>query len=90
MFSQKDFALRLKLLRKKAGMTQHEIADVLKLERSTYAYYEIARTTPDLSAVVKICKLYGIKADWLLTGEPSDQDEEDLNNELSLLQLQQL
>ena len=38
MFSQKDFALRLKLLRKKAGMTQHEIADVLKLERSTYAY----------------------------------------------------
>ena len=90
MFLQKDFALRLKLLRKKAGMTQHEIADVLKLERSTYAYYEIAHTSPDLSTVVKICKLYGIKADWLLTGEPSDQEEEDLNNELALLLQQQL
>ena len=39
---------RLRTLRRYNGMTQREVAARLHLERSSYAYYEIGTTEPDL------------------------------------------
>lgn len=40
---------RLRELRIKSGYTQSQIAKILNIDRSTYSYYEIGKTTPDIS-----------------------------------------
>lgn len=54
------FALVLKQCRKNAGLTQQQIASVLNVERSTYAYYEVGKTSPSCSFVLKIAKILNV------------------------------
>ncbi len=51
---------RLKLFRTASGLTQQQVADVLGLDRSTYAYYESGKTTPDIKSVNKLLKIFNI------------------------------
>ena len=51
---------RLKYFRTSSGLTQQQVADVLGLDRSTYAYYETGKTTPDIKSVNKLLKLFNI------------------------------
>ena len=84
MFSQNDFAKRLKVLRKTAGITQVEISNTLNIERSTYAYYEVGKTTPNFNTLLSICKMFGVTTDWLLTGIATKDAEVKLNEEISV------
>ena len=52
-------------LRKQAGYTQQNLAELLGTDRSTYAYYESDRTKPNLSSMQKIATLYGMSIDDL-------------------------
>ena len=45
---------RLRTLRRCNGMTQREVAARLHLDRSSYAYYEIGKTEPDLHTLSEI------------------------------------
>lgn len=54
---------KLRILNK---LTQKQVAEVLSIDRSTYAYYESGRTKPDITALVKLSRLYGISIDYLL------------------------
>ena len=56
----------LKELRLSAGYTQQEIADVLQIDRSTYAYYEAGKTEPNMQKLKKIANLYGLSSDDLI------------------------
>ena len=38
----------LKFYRHECGLTQQQVADRLKIERSTYTYYETGKTKPDI------------------------------------------
>lgn len=60
---------RLKKFRQAAGLTQQQVADVLSLDRSTYAYYESGKTTPDIRSVSKLIKIFNISY-YELIGEP--------------------
>ncbi len=51
---------RLKHFRTMSGLTQQQVADVLGLDRSTYAYYESGKTTPDIKSVNKLLKIFNI------------------------------
>lgn len=51
---------RLKKFRLASGLTQQQVADVLNLDRSTYAYYETGKTTPDIKSVSKLIKIFNI------------------------------
>lgn len=51
---------RLKKFRVASGLTQQQVADVLSLDRSTYAYYESGKTTPDIKSVSKLIKIFNI------------------------------
>lgn len=51
---------RLKRFRIASGLTQQQVADVLNLDRSTYAYYEAGKTTPDIKSVNKLLKIFNI------------------------------
>ena len=51
-------ANRLRTLRKTHGFTQQQAADILKIDRSTLAYYESGRTKPPLRILEKLRVLY--------------------------------
>lgn len=65
------FAERLKALRVENNFTQKQIADILGVDRSTYAYYELSRTRPDIETLVVLAKLFNVTTDYMLTGENS-------------------
>lgn len=52
-----NFALLLRQSREEAGLTQQQVAEMLKIERSTYSYYENGKTTPSCSFVLKISRI---------------------------------
>ena len=58
-------AEKLICLRKQKGMTQNEIADMLNIKRSTYAYYERS-TTPPVEMLRKIAHTFNISVDELV------------------------
>ena len=45
----------LKYYRHECGLTQQQVADRLKIERSTYTYYETGKTKPDISRLQTFC-----------------------------------
>lgn len=87
----------LKEYRNKAGLTQQELADILGIKRSAYAYYEIGKTTPNIQTLIDIAKIYKISLDSLISDKrlelsDSTSDEfqgvrvDDAFNELSDLE----
>ena len=54
----KYLASRLRTLRKAHGFTQQQVADYLKIDRSTLAYYESGRTEPSLRILEELRALY--------------------------------
>ena len=64
----------LKFYRHECGLTQQQVADRLKIERSTYTYYETGKTKPDIHTLIKIAKVYNISYTKLLEGIEEDLD----------------
>lgn len=59
---------RLKLVRKKLGLTQEEFADRLGIKRTAISNYEIGRNVPIDAVLSLICREFGVNAEWLRTG----------------------
>ncbi len=64
---------RLKLLRKKHGYKQDEIADMLGVKNSAVSKWECGRTMPDAEALVFLADLYGVSVDHIL-GRTEEDD----------------
>lgn len=58
----------LKYLRKFFGYSQKQVAAILEVDRSTYSYYEIGKTTPSPENLIRLSELYNISIDNLLSG----------------------
>lgn len=67
--NNKELAEHLRFIRKCHGFSQKEIADKLNVERSTYTYYEIGKTKPDIQAIINLCEFYSIEINDLITKE---------------------
>lgn len=63
---------KLKRLRENFNLTQQQVAEALGIDRSTYAYYELGRTTPDLDKIDKLQRLYQVQYEDLI--EYDDED----------------
>ena len=57
---------QLRLLRQYNRLRQHEVAEALKVARSTYAYYELGKTRPDYETLLRISNLYDVSLRFLL------------------------
>lgn len=64
------FGDRLRILRKQHDLTQEQVAKKLDIVRSTYAYYETGKTSPDFDTVVKLARLFNVTTDYLLNADP--------------------
>lgn len=60
---------RLLELRKKKGLSQEEVANVLNVSRQTVSKWEVGESTPDFDKILPLCNLYEITSDELLTGK---------------------
>lgn len=50
----------LRKLRENSGLTQQQVAETLNIDRSTYAYYETGKTTPDINTIIKLAKIFNV------------------------------
>lgn len=56
-------------VRKAHRLTQEQVAEILKIKRSTYAYYE-RNITPTLDNISRLSTLFSISTHELMFGEP--------------------
>lgn len=62
---------KLLKLRKKKGLSQEEVADILHVTRQTVSKWETDQSMPDFDKVVPICNLYEISTEELFHNEVS-------------------
>lgn len=56
-------------LRKKSGISQSQLASILKVSPSTIGMYEQGRRVPDLTMLVSLSQFFGVSLDYLITGK---------------------
>ena len=62
----KQVGMKLEKLRLKYGLTQEQIATVLGIDRSAYAYYEGGRSLPPPKRLITLARIYSVSVDYLL------------------------
>lgn len=60
------FAEKVKELRKECGMSQKELAEMIKVDRSTVAGWETKDRIPDIMLLVNIADVFGVTLDNLV------------------------
>ncbi|MFL0495751.1 helix-turn-helix domain-containing protein [Priestia megaterium] len=63
-------------LRKKRGITQDQIADILGIKRARYNSWENDIAKPGLEMLDKIADFYGVQTDFILGRNISDSDNQ--------------
>ena len=58
-------------LRKRAGMSQLELAKKLNIGPSAIGMYEQGRRTPSVDLLINMASLFGVSLDYLITGKES-------------------
>lgn len=67
---------RISELRKKQGMTQEQLAELLGTTRQAVSKWESEKSNPDLDYVIHMGKLFHVSMDELLLGVASSDDRE--------------
>lgn len=75
------FGERLKLFRKRKGISQEELADRLHVVRQTVSKWEQGTSVPDASMLVKISELLDVSVSELLGAHIEDKDDTDTISE---------
>lgn len=84
-----QFGQKLKELRKKAGLTQKQLADRVWTSKATISYYERSSCDPSPEILIKLAKVFHVTTDYLLGSEEKKQylDVSDLTEtDIDLLQ----
>ncbi|HIR48528.1 MAG TPA: helix-turn-helix transcriptional regulator [Candidatus Faecimonas gallistercoris] len=78
---------KLLKLRKKKGLSQEEVADILHVTRQTVSKWETNQSMPDFDKVVPICNLYEISTEELFhDGVSVSKNEENIHIEDTISQ----
>lgn len=63
-----EISERLQELRKKAGYSQEQVAEMLGLSRQAISKWESGQGKPDIENIIKITEIYHVSADYILLG----------------------
>lgn len=66
---------KLALLRKKKGITQEELSDILKVSRQSISRWELDVTFPETDKLIKLSKLFECSIDFLLNENSHEQED---------------
>jgi transcriptional regulator with XRE-family HTH domain len=73
------FAANIKLLRKRKGRTQDDVAVAMDLKRPTLSGYENGVAQPDIATLVAFSKYYKVSIDTLLKVDLTQVPESQLS-----------
>ena len=73
---------RIAALRREAGLSQAQLALRLGISPSAMGMYEQGRREPSMETVVAMAKVFRVSTDYLLTGQPAEQEQEALQEML--------
>lgn len=65
-------------LRKKAGMSQSDLAERLDVSRQSVSKWETDAAVPDLEKLVKMAEIFGVSLDGLVKGETEEKKEREV------------
>ena len=71
------FGENLQFLRKRAGMTQEELAEKMEVSRQSVSKWESNAAYPEMDAILRLCGLFRCDLDTLLRGDVSRRFGED-------------
>lgn len=74
---------RIAALRRRAGMSQAELAKRLKVSASAIGMYEQGRRQPAADTLVALGEIFGVSVDYLLTGRASEPERQTVNTLVS-------
>ena len=67
---------RIAALRRRAGLSQSELAQRLRISPSAVGMYEQGRREPAVEVLLAIAKIFDVSMDYLLTGVEQENKEE--------------
>lgn len=70
------FGKNLRWLRERNNFTQAQLANALNLDRSSYSYYELGQSMPNVASLKKIKRIYNVSLDDLLTEDFAENLEQ--------------
>ena len=56
----------MRFLRTERGISQQMMGNLLAVSQDTVSLWERGKSQPDIGAIVRICRVCGVSADWLL------------------------
>lgn len=63
-----EMAERLQKLRRKAGYSQEQTAELLGISRQAVSKWESGQGKPDLDNLIRLTEIYNTSADYILSG----------------------
>ena len=75
---------RIAALRRSAGISQSELAHMLKISPSAVGMYEQGRREPALDILAAMAEIFGVTIDFLVTGKAVSTEEQTRLNQLLL------
>ena len=73
---------RIAALRREVGLSQAQLALRLGISPSAMGMYEQGRREPSMETVVAMAKVFRVSTDYLLTGQPAEQEQDALQEML--------
>ena len=70
-----DIGEKIAALRKKANLTQEELADVLNVTRQSVSRWEAGEAYPDMNKIGKLADILGTNCDYLLRNDVTSEGE---------------
>ena len=82
--NENSIGSRIALLRKKAGLTQNELADKLLISNKAVSKWESDAGNPSLELIIKLAEVFGCSLDYLVLGLTNDTKYKKYVDEVSL------
>lgn len=60
---------KIQYMRKKAGLSQEELAEIVGVSRQAVSKWETGEATPEVSKLLLLSRAFGVTADWLISDE---------------------
>ena len=86
---KKQTGLRIKALRTGKRLTQQELANELKINRTTLSKIETGEISPAPGILLELKRIFSTSIDWILTGEGQgllESDDKDIDELLTTIQ----
>ena len=70
-----EFSEKLSYLRKKAGLSQEQLADRLGVTRQSVSKWESGAAMPELVKLIALSELFGVSVDYLVKDHMAEQEQ---------------